>query len=333
MAQKHFDVRSVVVRILDPARAEFFSRAASNVVCPTSSAIETLTKRCAPSEGALQLAMYLLIAGGGKVGSNLARTLIRAGHEVTLIEQRPCAFDMLEAEFEHQVHKGDATELFVLERAGHQAAARRRRRGHRRRRGQRHHLPARPRQLRRRDDDRARERPAQPAVLRPARHLADGVGDRVDHGPDRARGARARADPPARAEQGEPRDRRDHRRPGAACAGKTISKVALPEGSRVISIVRDGKAEAPDDIDAARAGRLGARDPRARQGRRVAPRPRPRLAAGRRRPVYSGSCGGSLTALVALATGVVGAIGIVSALHPRARRPSGSSRILPQGWP
>jgi len=62
--------------------------------------------------------MYLLIAGGGKVGSNLARALIRDGHEVTLIEQRPARFDMLEAEFEHQVHRGDATELFVLERAG-----------------------------------------------------------------------------------------------------------------------------------------------------------------------------------------------------------------------
>src|ERR1700687_717948 len=62
--------------------------------------------------------MYVLIAGGGKVGSNLARTLIRNGHEVTLIEQRPLRFDKLEAEFEHQVHKGDATELFVLERAG-----------------------------------------------------------------------------------------------------------------------------------------------------------------------------------------------------------------------
>jgi len=62
--------------------------------------------------------MYLLIAGGGKVGANLARMLIRSGHEETLIEQRPIRFDTLEAEFEHQVHKGDATELFVLERAG-----------------------------------------------------------------------------------------------------------------------------------------------------------------------------------------------------------------------
>ena len=62
--------------------------------------------------------MYVLIAGGGKIGANLARSLLRAGHEVTLVEQRPYRFDKLEAEFEHQVIRGDATELFVLERAG-----------------------------------------------------------------------------------------------------------------------------------------------------------------------------------------------------------------------
>jgi trk system potassium uptake protein len=63
--------------------------------------------------------MYLLIAGGGKVGANLARTLVRQGkHEVTLIEQRRDRFERLEHEFEHQVLLGDATELFVLERAG-----------------------------------------------------------------------------------------------------------------------------------------------------------------------------------------------------------------------
>ena len=62
--------------------------------------------------------MYVLIAGGGKVGANLIRSLLRAGHEVTLIEQKPYRFDKLEAEFEHQVIRGDATEVFVLERAG-----------------------------------------------------------------------------------------------------------------------------------------------------------------------------------------------------------------------
>jgi trk system potassium uptake protein TrkA len=62
--------------------------------------------------------MYALVAGGGKVGANVARSLLRAGHEVTLIEQRSTRFEQLENEFEHQVLLGDATELHVLELAG-----------------------------------------------------------------------------------------------------------------------------------------------------------------------------------------------------------------------
>jgi trk system potassium uptake protein len=63
--------------------------------------------------------MYILIAGGGKIGANLARVLLADGkHEVTLIEQRRDRFERLENEFEHQVLLGDATELYVLERAG-----------------------------------------------------------------------------------------------------------------------------------------------------------------------------------------------------------------------
>src|SRR5918992_2209548 len=62
--------------------------------------------------------MFVLIAGGGKVGANLARTLLRTSHEVTIIEQRRDRFQALEEEFEHRAIAGDATELFVLERAG-----------------------------------------------------------------------------------------------------------------------------------------------------------------------------------------------------------------------
>src|SRR5256714_13551598 len=64
--------------------------------------------------------MYVLIAGGGKIGANLARSLLRDGHghEVTLIEQRRDRYDQLEHEFDHQVQLGDATEIHVLERAG-----------------------------------------------------------------------------------------------------------------------------------------------------------------------------------------------------------------------
>jgi trk system potassium uptake protein TrkA len=64
------------------------------------------------------VSVYTIVAGGGKVGANVARTLLRLGHEVTVIEQNRDRYEMLEGEFEHQVHKGDATELHVLERAG-----------------------------------------------------------------------------------------------------------------------------------------------------------------------------------------------------------------------
>jgi trk system potassium uptake protein TrkA len=63
--------------------------------------------------------MYIIVAGGGKVGANFARVLLKDDrHEVTLIEQRRDRFERLEQEFEHQVMVGDATEIFILERAG-----------------------------------------------------------------------------------------------------------------------------------------------------------------------------------------------------------------------
>src|SRR5437667_1668361 len=62
--------------------------------------------------------MYILVAGGGKMGANLARSLLRLRHEVTVIEQRRDRYDQLEEEFQHQIQHGDATELHVLERAG-----------------------------------------------------------------------------------------------------------------------------------------------------------------------------------------------------------------------
>src|SRR5438128_3763228 len=66
--------------------------------------------------------MYVIIVGAGKVGRNLARELISKEHEVTLIESSRAAYLALEEEFEHSVQYGDATELWVLERAGIQRA-------------------------------------------------------------------------------------------------------------------------------------------------------------------------------------------------------------------
>ena len=43
VAQRRFDVNCVVVRILDPARAEFYATRGLRTVCPTSTAISVLT--------------------------------------------------------------------------------------------------------------------------------------------------------------------------------------------------------------------------------------------------------------------------------------------------
>jgi trk system potassium uptake protein TrkA len=62
--------------------------------------------------------MYVVIAGAGKVGWNLARELMAKGHEVTVIESERARYLTVEQELEHAIQYGDATELWVLERAG-----------------------------------------------------------------------------------------------------------------------------------------------------------------------------------------------------------------------
>ncbi|MBA2523348.1 MAG: TrkA family potassium uptake protein [Solirubrobacterales bacterium] len=61
---------------------------------------------------------YMLVVGAGKVGWNLTRELIEKGHEVTLIESDRERYLTVEQELEHSVLYGDASELWVLERAG-----------------------------------------------------------------------------------------------------------------------------------------------------------------------------------------------------------------------
>src|SRR5918994_1871319 len=62
--------------------------------------------------------MYVIIVGAGKVGWNLARELLEKGNEVTLIEGDRDRYLTVEQELEHNIAYGDATELWVLERAG-----------------------------------------------------------------------------------------------------------------------------------------------------------------------------------------------------------------------
>ena len=66
--------------------------------------------------------MYVIVCGAGKVGWNLARELMGKDHEVTVIENERRRYLTVEQELEHAVQYGDATELWVLERAGIQRA-------------------------------------------------------------------------------------------------------------------------------------------------------------------------------------------------------------------
>src|SRR5438128_3820231 len=62
--------------------------------------------------------MYVIVVGAGKVGWNLGRELLEKDHEVTLLEKDRNRYLTVEQELEHSVQYGDATELWVLERAG-----------------------------------------------------------------------------------------------------------------------------------------------------------------------------------------------------------------------
>jgi trk system potassium uptake protein TrkA len=62
--------------------------------------------------------VFVVIAGGGKVGLNVARSLILLGHDFVVVEQRRTRFDVLRSELGDHLRFGDAAELWTLEAAG-----------------------------------------------------------------------------------------------------------------------------------------------------------------------------------------------------------------------
>jgi trk/ktr system potassium uptake protein len=67
--------------------------------------------------------MYVIVVGGGKTGSHLARQLIEEGHQVKLIENRPEIIERLQQELpEGVIVYGDGSSPVALESAGVQQA-------------------------------------------------------------------------------------------------------------------------------------------------------------------------------------------------------------------
>lgn len=66
--------------------------------------------------------MYVIIAGGGKVGYYLSKTLKSEGHEVLLIEQDKAEVARLAEELGEVAMRGDASEVTTMQEAGMERA-------------------------------------------------------------------------------------------------------------------------------------------------------------------------------------------------------------------
>jgi trk system potassium uptake protein len=62
--------------------------------------------------------MYVVIVGGGKVGYYLSRTLVREGHEVTVVEKDRRRLSYLTEELGEIVHWGDGCEVRTMQETG-----------------------------------------------------------------------------------------------------------------------------------------------------------------------------------------------------------------------
>lgn len=140
VARIHYHVPRAIARVYEPSHAEATQEDPQLiVVCPTLLAVtmiveqvdiasnQTMPERLPPEppptrprmlDEATDESRYIIIAGGGKVGVNLARELYESGHEVAVIEQDPARGVVLSGKLDCQVFVGDSSTHDVLDTAG-----------------------------------------------------------------------------------------------------------------------------------------------------------------------------------------------------------------------
>jgi trk system potassium uptake protein TrkA len=62
--------------------------------------------------------MYIILIGGGRIGHDLARTLISAGHEILVIDKNPFHCELIKEEMGSIVLEGDGCQVQMLREAG-----------------------------------------------------------------------------------------------------------------------------------------------------------------------------------------------------------------------
>ena len=140
VARIHYHVPRAIARVYEPSHAEATQEDPQLiVVCPTLLAVTMIVEQVdiaanqplperMPSElskaqhraryNATDESRYILIAGGGKVGVNLARELYESGHEVALIERDSARAVALSSKLDCPVFVGDSSTHDVLDSAG-----------------------------------------------------------------------------------------------------------------------------------------------------------------------------------------------------------------------
>jgi trk system potassium uptake protein TrkA len=68
-------------------------------------------------ESKMKSSLYIVIVGCGRLGSQLANQLSRAGHSVVVIDNEEATFSDLSSDFSGFRISGDATQIAVLEEA------------------------------------------------------------------------------------------------------------------------------------------------------------------------------------------------------------------------
>src|SRR5256885_4054239 len=139
VARMHYHVPRAIARVYEPSHSEATQEDPQLlVVCPTLLAVtmiveqvdiaanQPLPERLPPESlpahprmryEASDESKYILIAGGGKVGVNLARELYESGHEVAVIEVDSARAAALSNKLECPVYIGDSSTHDVLEDA------------------------------------------------------------------------------------------------------------------------------------------------------------------------------------------------------------------------
>ena len=62
--------------------------------------------------------MKAIIVGCGRIGSQLAYSMFKRGHEISVVDEEEASFENLPTDFQGRLHEGDAMNQDVLERAG-----------------------------------------------------------------------------------------------------------------------------------------------------------------------------------------------------------------------